>query len=204
MPRISKMSNLLLGGMGSSYSQLRGTQGRHDLRETGSRDHVICFLQITSILSNPQIDSYWVSKRLGSKTIFPVNLFHVDLLINTALFSSSNYGQFSTNLMQNKQLSLQETLKYISTCETWRCRIPPPLLSLVWRWWYGALPSHGKESGLAEGVSALLHCEHWVAHLLGPGVHHLCHHHIPVATSLLVRMDGRMDMHLHCSVFRST
>ena len=78
------------------------------------------------------------------------------------------------------------------------------LLSLVWRWWYGALPSHGKESGLAEGVGALLHCEHWVAHLLGPGVHHLCHHHIPVATSLLVRMHGRMDMHLHCSVFRST
>ena len=133
---------------------------------------------------------------------FPVNLFHVDLLINTALFSSSNYGQFSTNVMQNKQLSLQETLKYISTCKT--CRIPPPLLSLVWRWWYGALPFHGKESGLAEGVSALLHCEHWVAHLLGPGVHHLCHHHIPVATSLLVRMHGRMDMHLHCSVFRST
>lgn len=187
-------------GISSSYSQLWKTQGRHTTWEKLAHEITwFVFFRSSHFLSNPQIDSYWVSKCLYTKTIFPV-LFQVDLLINTALFSSSSYGQFSTNLMQ---LSLQETLKYISVCETWRCRIPPPLLSLVWRWWCGALPFHGKESGLAEGVSALLHCEHWVAHLLGPGVHHLCHHHIPVA-SLLVRMQGRTDMHLHCSVFQST
>lgn len=193
------MSNPMLGGMriSSSYSQLRGTQGRQTTWEKLAQE-ITWFIffrssQFCQTLRLTHIE--WVN----AKTIFPVNLFHVDLLISTALFSSSSYGQFSTNLVQNKQLSLQETLKYISTCKT--CRIPPPLLSLVWRWWYGALPFHGKESGLAEGVSALLHCEHWVAHLLGPGVHHLCHHHIPVATSLLVRVHGRTDMHLHCSVF---